>query len=190
MTELRDRGSMELLLPAHHRGGWLIELELDGGYVRGTTWPWTVHWAGVVWTSAHRVLQVEQIDERTTGAATGVRLTLSPLPAGDDDVIELQAAALAAPWSRRPARAWWAGIDDRGQVIDGMLAKQGWLSEPSFQEDGETTTVSTSIESWSLETMRRSDYNYSAASQRDLYPADAFFDGAESFVEVEIPWPG
>ena len=147
-------------------------------------------WAGIgdfVWgnrtfTGAGALLGVGAVDEASEVTARGVGISLSGIPT------EIINHALNVTWQGRAARVWLALLTEAGalvgepvQVLAGRMDTLSW-------EEGETATVSLSVESQLADLERPRARRYTDRDQQGQYPGDRVFEYVTALQEQEIRW--
>ncbi len=147
-------------------------------------------WAGVgdfVWgnrtfTGAGDLLGIGAVDEASEVTARGVAISLSGLPG------EIIGHALAVTWQGRAARIWLALLTEAGAMVGEPVAVLAGRMDTLGWEEGETATVSMSVENHLADLERPRARRYTDADQQAEFPGDQAFQFVASLQEREIKW--
>jgi hypothetical protein len=125
-----------------------------------------------------QLLGISGFDEVNDLAAKSLTLTLSGI---DISVISL---ALKEPYQRRKARVYLGekNTSEVVQVFSGIMDKMQIIDE------GETSTISLTIESALIELERARNWRYTDESHKTRYSNDSFFSYVQSIQDVSVPW--
>jgi len=165
-----------------------VELDYPSGFVRLNSTDRRLSFdsgAGVVdFIGAGALGSVSAISETTELRASGLRLTLSGIPA----------AVVSAAFERaqgRPGRLWLGVLDDSYQLISSPAQVFSGLIDSTAIDIGETGTVTVNVENrlvaWERPKVRR----YTNADQQQRFPgppADKFLEFVNQTVEKELLW--
>ncbi len=96
--------------------------------------------------------------------------------------------ALGDDYQNRVCRAYFAFIDENGEVIDNPYKWEGRMDTIEIQEEGNTSAISIRAESRLIDLDRPRERRYSHEDQQDLYPGDKGLEFAASVPDMEIHW--
>ncbi|WP_203310500.1 hypothetical protein [Sphingomonas beigongshangi] len=135
------------------------------------------------WTGIHSIGAIDTIGEDTDGSATGVKATLSEVPANFRDDIADQAV-------RGCLYELFVGALDETyqQVVGYKLIWKGRLGSYEIVDGGETLTVTAGGESRQIDQRRPSIKRFTDERQQRQYPGDRFFEYLPRMTEIPILW--
>lgn len=161
----------------------LIEGLFDSGTLRLWTGFGTITWNGHEFTGGGNLLKIEPIEETGRIEALGTRLTISGIPA------ETVSLAVQEPYQGRLVKIYQALLDASGFVIaDPDERFTGRADVMALAEDGQSATISLSIESRLIDLQRPRERRYTHDDQRIYYPADKGFEFVAKIQDREIQW--
>jgi hypothetical protein len=160
---------------------FLAAVETSSGFLRMWTGYGDLAWGGNTYTGAGDLLGVSPIQETDDLAATGLRFSLSGVPAS------LISVAINNARQGLSAKLWLACLDASGAVIgDPILMFSGLTDVPEIEEGGETCTLTMTAESRLIDLDRARVRRYTAEDQKAVHPTDKGFDYVPSLQDKEI----
>lgn len=160
-----------------------LDLGFDSGAVRVHSWLGNITWGGNTYTGVGMLGQVNTIEEDSELARTPLSLTLSGIPTSMISVL------LNDHYQGRTATLYlgYLGTDTLQLVDDPFILYRGRMDTPEIDQ-GETLTITLSVESrfaaWDRPQVRR----YNNADQQSRYPGDLGLGFVEQSTEKQIAW--
>ena len=139
-------------------------------------------WNNMTFTGAGALLGVGSAEEATETRAVAMTLTLSAIPGVLID------HALNVDWRGQPGRVWLAVLDPGGALLgDPVQIFSGRMDVMSWAE-GETCTISLSVESNLADLERARVRRYTDRDQQAEYPGDLGLQFVDSLQNQSIDW--
>lgn len=160
-----------------------VEGLFNGGNLRIWSGIGEITWNSAVWAGAGLALAVDAIQERGDVQALGTSVTLSGIPS---DLVSL---ALAEPYQGRVVRIYQALLTSAGAVVaDPDERFTGRCDVMTISDDGQTATITMTVESRLIDLQRPRERRYTDSDQRIEYPADRGLEYVASIQDVAIKW--
>lgn len=160
-----------------------VKLEFDSGDVNFHSGLGEITWGGDTYTGAGRLGAVNRVDEEGELSRTPITLTLSGIPT------DLLSIILNEHYQGRTATVYLGYLDlSTNQLVDDpLILYRGLMDTPSV-EQGNTLSISLTVESrfsrWDTPLIRR----YNNADQQALYPGDTGMQFVEQTTEKQVIW--
>ncbi|MCK8787634.1 hypothetical protein M0638_25025 [Roseomonas sp. NAR14] len=139
-------------------------------------------WGNMTFTGAGTLMGVGEVEETTETRAAGTTLSLSGVPS------ELIDHAMVVDWQGRAGRIWLALLDDAGGLLGDPVQALGGRMDVMSWAEGETATISLTVESRLADLERARVRRYTDRDQQDEYPNDLGFAYVASLQNQEIRW--
>lgn len=161
----------------------LVRLAFDSGAVKFHSGLGDIAYGGETYTGTGRLGAINRVDEESELSRTPISLTLSGLPT------DLLAVVLNEDYQGRTATVYLGYLDlTTNQLVDDPLILYRGLMDTPTIEQGQTMTITLSVESrfsrWDTPLVRR----YNNADQQALYPGDTGLQHVEQSTEKQILW--
>ena len=162
----------------------LVRMEFDSGTLRLWTGNGTLDWNGEEWTGAGgHIAAIDLPTETAEVKASGGSITFAAL---DPAILALSDTE---PYQGRPIQVYFGARDANGAVVvDPDLAYEGTMDSMAEQDEGETATITLSIESRSAANERAASRRWTPEDQATLYPGDKGFDFVASLQDKDYIW--
>lgn len=161
-----------------------VQLDFTSGTQRYTTLPYTVTWNGNDWTGLGNLVEISEIREAEALVATGVKITLSGIPAS------FVSLALSESIQSKDCTIWFAALGTDGTVQDTPpIEFKGSVDNPEIAIDAPNCTITINVESVLADFARPKVRRYNDADQQAEYPGDRFFEFVPQMTERTIIWP-
>jgi hypothetical protein len=160
-----------------------VKLSFDSADVNFHSGLGDITWGGDTYTGTGRIGSISGIEESAELGRTPITMTLEGLPT------TLLAAFLAEQYQGRTATVYFSYLNmTTYQLVETpIILFRGLMDTPSFSQ-GETLTITLSVESrfsqWDRPQVRR----YTNEDQRSRYPSDTGFQAVEQSTEKKIVW--
>src|SRR5581483_5501473 len=179
--QLRSHGG--LLMPHALTSAMITELAkanirprifLEAQFTSGTIYVWSdvtpIDWNGHTWTGIGHLGSISPAPETTEVRADNIVISLSGIPSS------LVSKVLGEVRPNYPVKVWFGCLSESGAVIaDPYLTFQGLMDVPTIQENGQTATISITVENRMVDLQRARERRYTDKDQQQLYPGDKFF---------------
>lgn len=163
-------------------GAMLVELDFDDDPMRMWTGICDLNVGNQVFAGVGTLLGIGDVEEAAEVRAAVTTLSLSGIPG---EVID---AALTVDWQGRAATIWLALLTSQGELLgEPIQVLSGRMDTLSWSE-GETATVSMTVENRLVDLERARVRRYTDADQQAEYPGDLAFQFVAGLVEKEITW--
>lgn len=160
-----------------------VQLEFDSGDVTVWNGIGDINWNGNVWNGVGDLGGVSAVEEVGDLKASGVRFTLSGIPAA------MISTTLSEDYQDRPARMWLGFLDANHAVIaDPYPLFRGRMDVMDIEEGGETATIGVTAENVLARLERARETRYTAEDQKTTYAGDKGLEFVTSLQEKEIVW--
>lgn len=160
---------------------FLIEADFDSGALNLWTGIGDLSYGGKTYTGTGEILNLSATKETKNIEATGVTVTLSGL---DTSIIAL---AMNEPYQDRPARFYLGALDSAGAVIASpLLVFEGRMDVMPIENNGETSSVSMTVENILVDLNRPNPWNYTPEDQEIYFVGDTGFDRVTGLQEKDI----
>lgn len=160
----------------------LVDLDFDDEPMRMWTGVGDLRVGNAVYTGAGTLLGIGEVEEAAEVRAAVTTLSLSGLPG------EIIDAALAVDWQGRDATISLALLTADGVLLgDPIAVLVGRMDTLSWSE-GETATVSMTVENRLVDLDRARVRRYTDSDQQAEYAGDLGFEYVAGLVEKEITW--
>ena len=155
----------------------------------GTTRLWSgtgeLTWNSQTWSGTGGLLNIGTIEEPREIKANGIRVSLSGIPA------ELLALALSDEYQGRALEVYLGALSETYSVItDPVILFRGLMDIMSIAENGDTATITLTVENRLIDLERSRTSRYTAEDQNIKYPADRGFDFVPDMQDKNIKWGG
>src|SRR5581483_7146864 len=88
-----------------------------------------------------------------------------------------------------PVKVWFGCLSESGAVIaDPYLTFHGLIDVPTIQENGQTATISITVENRIFDLQSARERRYTDKDQQQLYPGDKFFEYVPSLADWNGIW--
>ena len=162
---------------------FMLEFEASSGWVRAWTGIGDLVYDGKTFKGTGIFGGFSQVEEGTDGTAFGISYSLSGISP------ELAAIAVDEIKQDKIATMYFAAVDDDCQFIGTPYPVAVHFTDiPSIQDDGETSTISLSCESASIDQLRTRVRRFTSEDQKIEYPDDEGFDYVEGLQYRAINW--
>jgi hypothetical protein len=176
MTRTVPAAFATAILEPHVEAYHAVELLFDAGAVRIWTGVGNRTINGQTYTGASTIMKVSTVEETVDLSAKTAEVVLSGL---DSTIIAL---ALGEPYQGRVAKIY-VGISSISEVVELF---SGTMNVMEIYDDGETATITLSIDSKLIELEKTPAQRYTQESQDTLYPGDTFFSYVASLADAQI----
>jgi len=130
------------------------------------------------YTGGGKLISVGEMSEVIDLTAKSLTITLSGLASGT------LSTALSENYQGRVANIY---VGERS-VSDVMLAFSGYMDTMSPNDDGQTSSITVTIESKLVDLQRPRIRRYTKESQKALHAGDTFFDFTADLADRQVPW--
>ena len=144
----------------------LVKLELNP---IATFWSGVgnLSWSGDIYEGAGGLAKITSIKEQSLLQATGTKFELNGIPLKNLNI------ALAAEYQDKIAKIWLALTNDTLNIIGNpVLLFLGRMDIMNISEDGQTASISVTVENRLMDLERPRVRFYTDADQKERYPAD------------------
>lgn len=163
----------------------VVFVQLD--FLTGSVFLWSglgsLVWNGITWLGVGTLGSISPVQETTQLTATNLSMSLSGIPANllDDALVEIRQG--------KPAIAWLGVVDDSGAVIvDPYQAFAGRIDSAIVDENGDTSTITLTIENALIDLQRIRQVRFTDQSQQAEFPGDLGFNFVPSLQEKNVLW--
>lgn len=140
-------------------------------------------WDSQTWLGTGLMGAVSPIEESTDGSATGISLTLTGIPS------DLVSTILNDDYQGRTATLWLGFLDSSGSVIaDPVQIFSGKMDVASIDDEGETGTITLTVESELVDFLRSRERRYTHEDQQIDYPGDLGFEFVSGLQDKSVSW--
>lgn len=161
----------------------LVKLEFDSVDLNLWTGVGDLSWGGDTYIGVGDFLAVSRVDETSETEAQGLQLTLSGLPT------TIVAVALDEDYQERPATIRLGCFDTSGAIVsDPEPIFVGRMDVMTLDDDGETATVSLTVEHRLIDLNRAYERNYTLEEHQELHAGDQFFEFVPAVQDIEVAW--
>lgn len=155
-----------------------VQLDFDAGALR----LWTGHGDRVIngdtYTGASNLLNIDGLEEASDLSARSATLQLSGVPSSTVSI------ALTEPYQGRAANVYF-GVQGETEVVEVF---GGLMDLMTIEDDGESCTISLTVESKLVELERPNLQRYTQESQEALHPGDTFFSYVADIQDKDVVW--
>ena len=124
-------------------------------------------WKGDIYAGAGGLAKISSVKEQSLLQATGTKFELTGIPTKNLFI------ALQAQYQDKIARLWFALTDDRLNIIgDAILVFSGRIDIMSIREDGNTASVSVTVQNRLVDLERPRVRYYTETDQKERYSGD------------------
>ncbi|HZP22823.1 MAG TPA: hypothetical protein VFB04_05210 [Terriglobales bacterium] len=160
---------------------------LEAEFTSGTIYVWSdvtpIDWNGHTWTGIGHLGSISPAPETTEVRADNIVISLSGIPSS------LVSKVLGEVRPNYPVKVWFGCLSESGAVIaDPYLTFQGLMDVPTIQENGQTATISITVENRMVDLQRARERRYTDKDQQQLYPGDKFFEYVPSLADWNGIW--
>lgn len=157
------------------------KLEFDSGDLNLWTGIGDLVWNGDTYTGAGDLVKLSEINETQQVKSEGMEMGLSGIPS---TIISI---ALTEDYQDRPATLWFAFLDNTQSIISNPYQQfKGRMDTMSFEDGGETGSISIAVESILIDLERPKERRYTDEDQQQEYPGDRGFEFVAGLQEKEI----
>lgn len=161
----------------------LAEFEFSGGTVNFFTGFGTLNWDSKAWTGTGYFGGVSAVEETTDTRSTGVKFTLSGMPAS---VVSI---ALTQEYQGRAARVWLGAMDDNNRLIaDPYKIFVGQMDIMEIMENPDAASITLSAENELVDLERPREFRYTPEDHKTHFSGDTGFDYVAALQDVEVVW--
>lgn len=162
---------------------WFVKLEFDGGDVNLHTRLGDISWGGDTYVGAGGLGSIGAVDEESDLARSTLELQLRGLPT------DILSAVANEHYQGRTATLYLGYLDaTTNQLVDDPVVLYRGRMDACQIEQGETLTVTLSVESrfaaWDTPRVRR----YNDGDQQSRFPGDKGMEFVEQTVGKQIVW--
>lgn len=159
----------------------LFKFEFDSGTLRFWTGIGEITWNSEIYVGSGNLISVSEVSETQELKAKGITFQLSGINAS---IISI---AYTENYQGRPATFWLAAKDSNDAIIaDPFISFKGKMDVMEDHDDGETATITLSVESHLIDLERPKVRYYTDEDQQLEYPGDLFFEFVPALIEKEI----
>ncbi len=182
-TKLGDDSMQTAIEASTNHPVLFVKMEFDSGDVNFHSGVGEITWGGDTYSGTGKLGSVSGIEENSDLTRTPITLGLSGLPT------DLLAGLLSENYQGRQATVYigYLSMTTYTLVSDPIILYRGIIDTP-IVEEGETFSISLTVESkfaqWDRPKVRR----YTHQDQRSRHAADTFFQYMEQGVEKQIIW--
>jgi hypothetical protein len=165
------RGLTAAVITEINSGRLRVAIFVSAVFTSGTSYFWNgitpIVWNGQTWVGVGTLGQISEIAETTDVAAVGIVLSLSGIPQG------LINQALGECRQGAPVKVWIGTLNAAGAVIaDPYQCFAGRMDVPTIGENGETSTISITVENRLIDLQRSRERRYTHEDQQIDFPGD------------------
>lgn len=173
-------------LPSDHvRWGLLFTGVFDSGTIRLWSGSGPLEYSGDTYEGGGSLISVGSVRESEDLRADSTQVSLSGLPTS------ILSLALTEDYQGRDVYIDYVHFDDEGQIIgEPLRLMSGRADKMTTQDDGQTASITLTVENEVARFNRPSGRRYTAQAQRDVYPFDAGFDFIAALESTDINWGG
>jgi hypothetical protein len=162
---------------------YAVELLFDSGAVRFWTGYGEITANGEEWSGSGQIMGIAPSNETTDLSANGMTLTFGGL---DPNIV---AIALTENYRGRTATLYIGALDSTNQPVSTLYQLfSGRMDVMSITEDGNTSTLTISIENVLIDLDRPRIRKYTTEEQLSRYPNDESLKYVASLQEKDIAW--
>lgn len=168
-----------------------IEAMLDSGPFRFCTAPPPMSFEidGNSFLGTGGIGQISAIGETTDLSVEGWEITFSGVPAESEEEIDAINLALGEPVQGRQAKAWLGLLDvDNALIADPILLSRARCDTIAVQMDGQTATVSMTVENRIADWDRPRTRRFTHEDQKTRFPNDLGLEFVSQATEAELDW--
>jgi hypothetical protein len=176
MTRTVPAAFATAILEPHIEAYHAVELFFDSGTVRIWTGVGTRTINSQTYIGASTIMKVSTVEETVDLSAKTAEIVLSGL---DSTLIAL---AIGEPYQGRLAKLY-VGISSISEVVELF---SGVMNTMEIFDNGETATITLSIDSKLIELEKTPAQRYTQESQNTLYSGDTFFAYVASLIDSQI----
>lgn len=163
----------------------LVRIQFPSGDLLLNTSTWDLEWGGLTYQGAYGLGAISPIADKP-GEVQGITLTLN---GGDplrislalDDADEVQGSVVTIRTAIVSTSTY--------TVLDAPVDWTGRADTMAISEDGDSATVSLTVESGAVDLLRGTPSTYSDADQKAAYAGDRAFEFVVSQVDQPVVWP-
>ena len=161
-----------------------VDIEVASSeYVRAWSGVGNLIYGGNTFTGTGTFGTISAVEETTEMKATGLTLSLSGIPAA------LISTSLNSIRQGLPGIVYLGALDSAGALIaDPLVLFSGLVDVPKVDEDGETATISISLESLEVDRERSRVRRYTPEDQYLIDATDRGFEYVASLQDKQIIW--
>jgi len=158
-----------------------IEIVFDSGAARLWTGYGDLVFDNKTFVGGGNLLNVSEVEETSEIEAKGLTLTLSGVPS------ELIALTLNEPYQNRLMRLYVGAIKPDGSIEHYQLFA-GRLDVMNILEEGETATITVTVENRLIDLNRPRIRRYTSEDQKAIFVGDLGFDYVNELQNKQIEW--
>ena len=164
----------------------MVYADIDGG-IYLTNAPRDIYYNGNTYLSLGGFLGFSDIEEKSQFTIAEVTVTLSGVPAYDDNNKSFISTVLEHDYIDKQVKIYRAFFD-RDTYLDAFLMFEGRISAPTIRDNpGDTTTVAVTVSNNWVDYDRTNGIITNDARQQSLYPGDLIFEYANETIK-DISW--
>lgn len=165
------------------RPALFVHCNFDSGDLNLWTGMGSIIADGRTYTGVGTLLDISDIQESTTLAANGVKVTLSGV------LSSLLSIARDEDYQGRTLEVLFAAISDAGTLLnDPIIMFSGFMDTMTINDGGDTATIILSVENRLIEFERTRVRRYTAEDQQIDHPGDLGLEFVADLEEKEIVW--
>ena len=162
---------------------YAVEFQFDSGDVRFWTGYGDITANGEEWSGSGTILAITESNETTDLSANGMTFTFSGLESS------IVSVALLENYRGRIAKLYVGALDSNNQPVSDLYQIfAGRMDTMSIQEDGQTATLSITVENVLIDLERPRVRKYTNEEQLARYPNDFSLETVASLQEKDIAW--
>ena len=162
---------------------YAVELGFSSGTVRFWTGYGTITANSVEWSGAGMVLSMSSPSEKIDLSADGITISFSGL---DTSIV---AISLLENYRGRSAKVYIGALDDENQPVSDLYQVfAGRMDVMTIQEDGQTATVSITVENVLVDLERPRIRKLTDEEQQSRYPGDISLQSVASLQDRQLSW--
>lgn len=162
---------------------YAVELLFDSGDLRFWTGYGDITANAETWNGAGLVMSFSEVAEATDLSANGITITFSGL---DSSIVSVM---LGENYRGRSAKIYLGALDAENQPVSDMYQVfAGRMDVMSLQEDGQTATISISVENVLIDLDRSRTRKLTTEEQLDRFAGDESLSGVAQLQDRQIAW--
>lgn len=161
----------------------LMKGEFASGTLRFFTGLGVIMFNGEQYNGSGTLVKMTRTEETQALKANNVTFQLNGISS------EILSVVLNDDSQGRPVTAWLGLLDDDYVLrTDFYQTFRGYIDVPSFEDTGETCTVSIACESEIINFLEAEERKFTAEDQKRDYPDDKGLDFVATLVDIELPF--
>lgn len=163
----------------------LLSADFEDGPVRVWTGVGEFQWNDQTWQGLGSLLSVDAVQEQIDGSSQGLKVALSGLDS------TFFSPVLLGDYQDRRGEIYFGALTETGAMVgEPYLLFAGKLDSDETEDDGETSTLTLSIESRLADLLRKRERRYTHQDQQALYPSgnDDGLKFVPALQNLELKW--